>query len=206
MSHAAGGPDQIRLEFLYPLVHYIKPIFAATSAPEHAAALAAVQAYLDACLNENQAAVRKLTAERVRLHQICQAPQYEGRYCGILCEDQATDSAPRRAGHHVLLTNIEDALKELAVEENLISLWRIALGQPLHCLHHQSYQVFYAPETAVHRGQRVPPRVIPSATATASSHPPVPAVINSSHQQPVNLARPTSVAIVTVATSVNNAQ
>ena len=74
MSHAAGGPDQIRLEFLYPLVHYIKPIFAATSAPEHAAALAAVQAYLDACLNENQAAVRKLTAERVRLHQICQPP------------------------------------------------------------------------------------------------------------------------------------
>ena len=203
MSGLEGGPDAVKLDFLHPLVHYIKPIFAATSAPEHSAALAAVQAYLDACLNENQTAVRQLSAERARLHQICQAPQYEGRYCGILCRD--VNAGARAPGHHSVLTGIEEALKELAVEENLINLWRIALGQPLHCLQHQSYQVFYAPQTAVHRGQRVPPRVT-TVTAAAPTRQPAPAVTSAAQHQPENLARPRSVSVVTVCTTTQNAQ
>ena len=197
MSSLAGGPDAVKLDFLQPLVHYIKPIFAATTAPEHAAAQTAVQAYLDACLSENQTAVRKLAAERSRLHQICQAPQYEGRYCGILCRDSSAGAAARVTGHQGILTGIEEALKELAVEENLVNQWRIAVGQPLHCLQHQSYHVYYAPETAVHRGQRVPNRVT-SAAASAPARQVVPVVTSAAEQQPVNLARPSSVSIVTV--------
>ena len=53
-------------------------------------------------LAENQAAARKLAAEKARILQICQAPQYEGRYCRLLCEDLNPSEAARTPGHHVI--------------------------------------------------------------------------------------------------------
>ena len=204
MTSLEGDPNAVKLDFLQPLVHYIKPIFAASSAPEHAAALSAAQAYLEACFSENQIAVRKLAAEKSRLHQVCQAPQYEGRYCSILCRNQGPTTAGRHPGHYAMLSGIEVALKELAIEESLINLWRVTLGQPLHCMRHQSYRVFYAPEAEGSSRHRVATRAYP--TTVVSEEPAQPVLTTASQQQPVNLARPSSVSIVTVCSSSHNAQ
>ena len=181
---AARDTSLVKLDFLQPLVHYVSPIFAARTHSDHSAALAAVQGYLDVVLAENQAAARKLAAEKARILQICQAPQYEGRYCRLLCEDLNPSEAARTPGHHVILLELDTALKELSVEENLINLWRLAFSHPLHCLSQRpTYQVVYAsdqPANGENRRIVATPQVASASTTTSSSAP---------KHNPVNLVK-----------------
>ena len=187
MSHTSIDNQPARFDFLQPLVHYIKPIFAASSPAEHSAALAAAQGYLDAVLAENQAVVHKLTSERGRVQDICHAPQYDGRYCRVLCEGVASTS-DNRPSHQATLHSIEDALRELAVEENLINLWRLALAQPLHCLlHRQAYHIVYPTEQGDQSG-RHGGRTVVQVDPAAVRLPPT----TSARVHPVTLAKKSS--------------
>ena len=128
MSIGFSGQPLPKLEFLQPLIHYIRPIFEATTPADHNIALTNAQAYLDGCLTENTTAAIKLASERSRLHLICAAPQYQGRFCAILCEDPQ-----HRLGHQPALSAIESALRDLQFEESLISQRKSVLARPLHC-------------------------------------------------------------------------
>lgn len=188
MSRSIGGADTTKFAFLHPLVHYVKPVFAARSSAEHSAALVAAQGYLDAVLAENQAAAHKLSTEKTRLLQICEAPQYEGRYCRLLCEEVVPAGQPRRAGHHAILLEIEEALAELTIEENLINLWRLTFAQPLHCLaQRQAYQVVYASGPNVVADHPPGRRIIQAAPAVSCVAGPSPAA--TSKLTPVNLTK-----------------
>ena len=182
------GGEISKFAFLHPLVHYVKPIFAAETPSVHSAALAAAQGYLDAVLAENQTAAHKLSTEKTRILQICQAPQYEGRYCRILCEDLGPGGPIRRVGHHAILLEIEQALAELASEENLINLWRLTVAQPLHCLsQRQSYQVIYASVPSVVAEHSPARRIIQAAPPVSTASGPSPAA--TSKQRPINLTK-----------------
>lgn len=192
MSGNTRGVGISKFAFLQPLVHYVKPIFAAENLPEHSAALAAVQNYLDAVLAENQTAAHKLSTEKTRILQACQAPQYDGRYCRILCEEAGSGLPVRGVGHHAILLDIEEALAELNVEENLINLWRLAFAQPLHCLaHRQAYQVIYASGPSVVADHPACRRINQAASSVSSATGPSPAA--TSKHTPVNLTRKVAV-------------
>lgn len=174
MSIGFTGQPLPKADFLQPLIHYIRPIFEANSPADQNIALTNAQAYLDGCLSENTSAAIKLASERSRLHLICAAPQFQGRYCPILCDDPQ-----HRLGHQPALTAIESALRDLQFEENLIAQWKSVLARPLHCSRQPLTQlhVLYPSDTNLEPNRQTRAAAaspaLPSTSSSNDARPPV---------------------------------
>ena len=111
--------DNSHLNFLDPVVHYVKAIFAATNPATQAIAVDNAHSYFSTCLRDNRAAAHQLRAERLRLHQECQVPVHYSRHCRLIC---ARHLHQHRC-HQVVIQEINSALQALSVEEQLIIRW-----------------------------------------------------------------------------------
>lgn len=175
---ASSSSSLLRSDFLQTLVYFVRAVHHATTPSAHLKAIREVQAYLDSLTAENHQAAQQLVLERSRLAQLCKVPQYDGRFCDIICDTRA------QLGHQEAFTKIQEALAELWAEEQVIDQWRKALILPLHCL--QPPSSFRAPEGPRPAGvtvrqerrgrplpdqeQRLRPRVVfprPQASATS---------------------------------------
>ena len=116
--------DNSHLNFLEPVVHYVKAIFAATNPATQAIAVDNAHSYFSTCLRDNRAAAHQLRAERLRLHQECQVPVHYSRHCRLIC---ARHLHQHRC-HQVVIQEINSALQALSVEEQLMIRWEAAFS------------------------------------------------------------------------------
>ena len=125
---ASTSPSLLQTDFLQTLVYYIRNIHHASTPAAHLKALREVQSYLDSLTQENHQAVAQLVLERTRLSQQCKIPQFDGRFCDIICDKT------EQLGHQETFNKIQESLAELWTAEQQIDQWRKALVLPLHCL------------------------------------------------------------------------
>ena len=125
---ASSSSSLLRTDFLQTLVYFVRNVHHASTPAAHLKALREVQAYLDSLTAENHQAAQQLVLDRSRLAQQCKVPQFDGRFCDIICDKSD------QLGHQETFTKIQEALAELWAEEQLIDQWRKALVLPLHCL------------------------------------------------------------------------
>ena len=125
---ASTSPSLLQTDFLQTLVYFVRNIHHASTPAAHLKALREAQAYLDSLTTENHQAVAQLVLERTRLSQQCKIPQFDGRFCDIICDKS------EQLGHQETFIKIQESLAELWAAEQHIDQWRKALVLPLHCL------------------------------------------------------------------------